>query len=266
MEISDFLRARRALVSPEEAGVPVYGRRRVPGLRREEVAQLAGVSVDYYVRLEQGRGRNVSDAVLDAVARVLRLDGVETAHFKGLVRPKATASIAPQEVRPGVRAYLDSTARPAHLLGRRMDLLAWNAAADAVNGFSALPVPTVPMPNMARQVFLNPETRDFYPDWDEVAAETVAYLRLDAGRHPGDPLMDALVTDLSASPAFERLWGAHLVAEKTFGRKRLRHPRVGLMEFGYETLALPGDADQLVVAYTVPEGSDTASKLAALLT
>ncbi|MEU9042461.1 MULTISPECIES: helix-turn-helix transcriptional regulator [unclassified Kitasatospora] len=274
--LGDFLRTRRARILPEEVGLPSHGRRRVQGLRREEVAQLAGVSVDYYVRLEQGRGGSASDAVLDAVARVLRLDEVETAHLRSLARPpKAPAGAAAgaargrarQQVRPGTRLLLDlMTEVPAFVLGRRMDVLAWNALGDAVNGFSTRTEggPDGP-PNQARHGFLDPAARDYYRQWDAVAAETVSYLRRDAGLHPEDPELSALVGELSVrSEEFGRLWADHLVREKTHGVKLVRHPLVGDLEFGYETLGVNGSPDQLLVVYTAPVGSPTAQKLALL--
>jgi transcriptional regulator with XRE-family HTH domain len=265
-DLGEFLRARRALIGPEEAGLPVFGRRRVPGLRREEVAQLAGVSVDYYVRLEQGRGTGVSDAVLDALARVLRLDEVEHSHLRALARPgrgtRRTRTGAPPLPRPGVRLLLDSFAAPAFLLGPRMDVLAWNVLADAVSGFSARPEEAR---NQARYTFLDPGARDYFTDWPTVAAETVAHLRLYAGRRPGDRRLAALIGELSLdSDDFRRLWAGHQVKEKTHGVKRLRHPVAGDLDLGYETLALPGEPDQVLVVYTAPPESATAEKLAIL--
>jgi transcriptional regulator with XRE-family HTH domain len=265
-DLGDFLRSRRARIGPEEAGLPVHGRRRVPGLRREEVAQLAGVSVDYYVRLEQGRGPGVSDAVLDALARVLRLDEVEHSHLRALARPRQADRRArtgtPPAPRPGVRLLLDSLGAPGFLLGRRMDVVAWNALADAVSGFSTR---SEEARNQARYTFLDPEARDYFTDWPTVAAETVAHLRLDAGRHPGDRKLAALVGELAlASEEFRKLWADHHVREKTHGVKRLRHPVVGELELGYETLALPGEPDRLLVVYTAPPASAAAEKLAIL--
>ncbi|MEV8568109.1 helix-turn-helix transcriptional regulator [Streptomyces sp. NPDC051322] len=262
-ELGDFLRSRRARIQPEEVGLPAHGRRRVPGLRREEVAQLAGVSVDYYIRLEQGRGTSVSDAVLEAVGRVLRLDGTEQQYLREVARPRRTSPVVRQRVRPGLQLLLDTIERaPAFVLGRRMDVLGWNALADAVNGFGRM---TPQNRNMPRQVFLTPEARELYPEWDAVAAETVAHLRLDAGRHPDDKQLAALVGELSLkSDDFRRLWADHLVKEKTYGVKRIAHPVVGELSLPYETLALPGDPDQLLVAYTPQPGSATAERLALL--
>ncbi|MFI1098624.1 helix-turn-helix domain-containing protein [Streptomyces sp. NPDC020917] len=265
--LGGFLQSRRARIQPEEVGLPPYGRRRVPGLRREEVAQLAGVSVDYYIRLEQGRGRHVSDEVLDAVARVLRLDPAEHTHLHDLARPgRATrpgsrTPAASPRVRPGVRLMLDGMQDvPAFVLGRRMDVLAWNDLCGALQDFRPGTVP-----NMVRAVFQSPDARSLYPDWPAVAAETVAYLRLDAGKHPDDPELAALVGELSVkSEDFRRLWADHLVKEKTFGVKRIDHPVAGELELAYETLALPGDPDQTVVVYCAPAGSPTAERLALL--
>ncbi|MFF7634134.1 helix-turn-helix transcriptional regulator [Kitasatospora sp. NPDC008050] len=265
--LGEFLRSRRARIRPEDVGLRSYGHRRVPGLRREEVAQLAGVSVDYYIRLEQGRGQSVSDAVLDAVARVLELGEVEHEHLRALARPprpgdrRAAPARGSRQVRPGLRRLLDMmTDVPAFVLGRRLDVLAWNALADAVAGYS-----TLTQRNVARQVFLDPSARECYPQWEAVAAETVSYLRLDAGRHPDDPKLSALVGELSVrSPEFGRLWADHQVKEKTWGTKLVRHPLVGELELGYETLSLPGDPDQMLVGYTAQAGSPTAQRLALL--
>ncbi|MEE6265953.1 helix-turn-helix transcriptional regulator [Streptomyces noursei] len=268
-ELGDFLRSRRARIQPEEVGLPGHGRRRVPGLRREEVAQLAGVSVDYYIRLEQGRGPSVSDAVLDAVGRVLRLDDTEQEYLRRVARPAAgraaarrapAGGAAPQQVRPGLRLLLDTVDRaPAFVLGRRMDVLAWNDLGDAVVGFSRMAPEDR---NMPRQVFLDPRARELYPDWAAVAAETVAHLRLDAGQHPHDVQLTTLVGELSLrSEDFRRLWADHQVREKSYGVKRLHHPVVGELELPYETLAVPGEAGQLLVVYTAEPGSRTAERL-----
>ncbi|WP_067703845.1 helix-turn-helix transcriptional regulator [Nocardia jejuensis] len=265
-DLGEFLRSRRSRIRPDEAGLREYGRRRVPGLRREEVAQLAGVSVDYYIRLEQGRGRNASDAVLDAVARALRLTDPERLHLYALARPvpaaRAVVAAGADTLRPGARLVLDALTAPAFVLGRRMDVLAWNAMGDAVSGFASVPEGER---NQARYLFLDPAASVLYPDWEEVAAETVAFLRRDAGLHPGDPLLDALVAELSArSEPFRRIWATHTVRDKTHGDKRIQHPVVGLLELGYETLALPGDPDQLLVVYTAAPGSAAAAGLAEL--
>ncbi|MCU1646288.1 MAG: hypothetical protein JWN03_6563 [Nocardia sp.] len=266
-DLGEFLQSRRARIQPSDAGLREYGRRRVPGLRREEVAQLAGVSVDYYIRLEQGRGRNASDAVLDAVARALRLTDPERAHLYALARPSgghlpSTPGVYQDSLRPGARLLLDAITAPAFVLGRRMDVLGWNALADTISGFSALPEAER---NQARSLFLDPAAADFYPEWEIVAAETAAFLRRDAGLHPDDPELAVLVDELSRrSEAFRRIWAAHPVKEKTYGAKLIQHPVLGPLDFGYETLALPGDPDQLLVVYTAVPGSPTAAVLADL--
>ncbi|GGX25647.1 helix-turn-helix transcriptional regulator [Streptomyces lomondensis] len=264
-ELGDFLRSRRARIRPEERGLPSYGRRRVPGLRREEVAQLAGVSVDYYVRLEQGRGPSVSDAVLDAIARVLRLDGAEREYLRAVARPRRRGEDGPAaaRVRPGVQLLLDGMDRnPAYVLDHRMDVLAWNALADALLGLDGSGPGDRSLP---RRLFLDPAARDLYPDWAAVAAQTVAHLRLKAGHHPGDPAMGELVAELSrASAEFRRLWADHLVKPCDHGVKHLRHPVAGLLTLPYETLTVPGAPDRTIVAYTPDPGSETAERLALL--
>ncbi|MFJ1548393.1 helix-turn-helix transcriptional regulator [Streptomyces sp. NPDC088246] len=265
-DLGDFLRSRRARIQPEDVGLNAYGgRRRVPGLRREEVAQLAGVSVDYYIRLEQGRGPSVSNAVLDAIARVLQLDETEHTYLRTVARPGPRASTPPatQRVRPGLRLLLDTLGgAPAFILGRRMDVLAWNALGDAVVGYSRMPPAEL---NIPRQVFLDPTTRELYPEWAAVAAETVAHLRLDAGLHPNDKQLATLVGELSMkSEDFRRLWADHQVKAKTYGVKRIDHPVAGELTLPYETLGVPGDSGQSLVVYTPEPGSETAERIALL--
>ena len=260
--IGEFLRTRRARIQPEDVGLIGYGRRRVPGLRREELAQLAGVSFDYYVRLEQGRSPSVSEAVLDAVSRALRLDETERAHLRNLVRPVARARRAPaaQRVRPEIRrllAMMDSV--PAFVLGRRGTVLAWNALGDAVYGFEAL---APAERNMTRLVFRSPSATEFYPQWDTVAAETVGFLHLEAGRYPDDPQLAALVGDLSLhSDRFRTLWARQDVYDKSHGPKIINHPVVGLLEMNYESFAAPGDTDQLLITYLAEADSPTEDRL-----
>ncbi|MGW2616384.1 helix-turn-helix transcriptional regulator [Streptomyces sp. NPDC001500] len=260
-DLGDFLRSRRARIRPEEVGLPSHGRRRVPGLRREEVAQLAGVSVDYYIRLEQGRGPAVSDAVLDAVARVLRLDDTEHAYLRAVARPRRSAGrpSAPR-VRPGVRALLDSMERtPAFVLDQRMDVLAWNPLADAVFGYGRTGPEGRSIP---RHVFLDPGSRDFYPEWSAVAVQCVAHLRMLAGHHQDDRRLTALVGELSLkSEDFRRLWADHPVRECAYGVKRIQHPVAGSLTFPYETLAVSADPDQTLLVYTPEPGSETEERL-----
>jgi transcriptional regulator with XRE-family HTH domain len=258
-EIAEFLQSRRARLQPEDVGVPSTGeRRRVPGLRRSELAQLAGVSVEYYTRLEQGRAGNVSDMVIDAIAQALRLDATERTHLTDLLRPQPAARrrrrSSPQRLRPGVVQLLNSISSPAFVLGRRMDVLAANRMARLLlTDFDALPGPER---NMARWIFLGDEARELYPDWETVARETVAMLRFDAGRHPDDPELSELIGELSMkSPAFAGWWATHDVTERTFGTKDYRHPVVGELSIRYEALRLPDDPDQLLIAYTTEAGS-----------
>ncbi|REE98795.1 helix-turn-helix transcriptional regulator [Thermomonospora umbrina] len=265
-ELAEFLRSRRARLRPEDVGLQPFGgdRRRVPGLRREELAQLAGVSVDYYVRLEQGRTHNVSEEVLAAVARALRLDDTEHTHLRNLARPgrdRRRAVPPPERVRPGLRRLLEMCEGvPAYVSGRRADVLAWNRMAAAVfTDFGALPPADR---NWARLVFLHEDMQALFPDWTIKGRETVAYLRLQAGTYPDDPGLAALVGELSVkSDHFRRWWADHNVKDKRFGRKAIRHPLVGDMELDYETLQPPGDPDQMLVTYTAAAGSQSEDAL-----
>jgi len=264
-ELRQFLRSRRGRVEPHEVGLPTgEGARRVPGLRREELARLAGVSVDYYVRLEQGRATGASEDVLDAVARALRLDDDERAHLFDLARPTRTRAkqrtARPQRVRPGVLRLLQSTPMPAFVLGRRLDFLATNRMTRALLcDFDARPPRER---NHARWVFLDPAARELYVDWEAVARDNVASLRMDAGRHPDDPELSALVGELSVkSPEFAGWWASHDVLRQTHGTKRYHHPIVGALTVGYEALTLPDDPDQTLFLYTVEPGSPSAEAL-----
>lgn len=221
---------------------------------------LAGVSVDYYMRLEQGRTPAVSDSVLDAVARVLRLDETERAHLRNLVRPAPAKRPAPQRVRPGLRRLLEMAVDvPAFVMGRRSDILAWNPLADALYGFGDLPPEDR---NSARHTFLRPESRTFYRDWPTVAADMVAFLRLDAGRYPDDARVAALVGELSVKDeTFRKLWAQHKVLEKTHGTKLIHHPVVGDLDLDYETLQPTGDPDIVLAVYTARVGSPTEERL-----
>ena len=243
-------------------------RRRVPGLRREELALLAGVSVDYYVRLEQGRGGvHPSESVLAALAEALRLDPAERAHLYRLARPPiapARRRSRPQRVRPQIQQLLDGfVGIPAFVLGRRMDVLAWNELAARLHvDFAALPPR---LRNMPRLVFLDDASRHLYPDWEQVARETAAFLRFEAGAEPDDPDLHALVGELSTrSEAFRRAWARHDVREKSHGTKRFRHPVVGDLELHYETFALPADQRQTLVTYSAEPGSPSETALRVL--
>ncbi|MFE7978485.1 helix-turn-helix domain-containing protein [Streptomyces shenzhenensis] len=264
-ELSEFLRSRRARLKPQDVGLPDFGRhRRVPGLRREELAQLAGVSVAYYTRLEQGNGRNVSAEVLDAIARALRLDDAEQAHLTHLAKGKQHKKKAlgrPQQVRTSLTQLLDTMdGVPAYVVGRRSEILAWNRMAAAVFGdWAELPAGER---NWARLVFLRPDYRDLFVDWEQKAIDIVCALRMDAGCYPDDPRLSALVGELSVKSAdFRRLWATHDVKEKTHGVKRLHHPLVGELSLSFETFKVPGDGDQSMVAYHAEPDSASADGL-----
>ncbi|MFG1643698.1 helix-turn-helix transcriptional regulator [Amycolatopsis sp. NPDC049252] len=263
-ELRDFLRARRARVTPADAGlVPEPGARRVPGLRREEVARLAGVSVDYYVRLERGRNLNVSESVLDAIARALQLDETERRHLVALAKPsrRRPRALAPERVRPGLQRILDTlTEVPAIVTGRRLDLLAANPLAKALyRDFDAVPPRER---NMARFVFLDPLARELYADWESSARSVVATLHLYAGRNPHDPKLAELIGELSVRDHdFRRWWADHDVYQRTHGTKHYRHPVVGDLILGYEALAPTGDQDQVLGVHTVEPGSPSEERL-----
>ncbi|MEU9911704.1 helix-turn-helix transcriptional regulator [Streptomyces sp. NPDC051001] len=264
-ELSEFLRTRRARLKPEDVGLPDFGRhRRVPGLRREELAQLAGVSVAYYTRLEQGNGRNVSAEVLDAISRALRLTDAEHAHLTHLAKPKQhkkKQTGRTQQVRGALLQLLDSIEGvPAYISGRRSDILAWNRMAAAVFGdWSELPPQDR---NWARMVFLRPEYRDLFVEWESKATDIVSYLRMDAGCHPDDPRLSALVGELSVkSEVFRRLWATHDVKEKGYGVKHFRHPLVGELSLSFESFRLSDDSEQMLITYHAEPGSPSAEAL-----
>ncbi|MDX3077545.1 helix-turn-helix transcriptional regulator [Streptomyces sp. NPDC088354] len=254
VELSEFLRRSRARITPESAGLPERGAyRRVPGLRREEVALLAGVSTDYYTRLEQGRQISPSAGVLEAVAAALRLDAAERAHLFDLAGPKpGTArrkAPAVQRVRPGVRRFLDSfTDQAGFILGRRTDVLASNHLARAlITDFDALPARER---NLTRWILLDEAARSLYPDWEQVAEEMTAILRLDAGRHPEDTRTAELVGELAMKSRHFRCWWAdHKVYDRTHGHKRHHHPVVGDLTVDYQAFTMPGETDQTVFLY-----------------
>ncbi|WP_033287039.1 helix-turn-helix domain-containing protein [Streptomyces sp. NRRL F-525] len=262
-ELSEFLRTRRARLKPEDVGLPDFGRyRRVPGLRREELAQLAGVSVAYYTRLEQGNGRHVSTEVLDAIARALRLSDAEHAHLTHLAKPnKKKPAVRAQQVRGPLRTLLDTMdGFPAVLVGRRSDILAWNRMAAAVFGdWAELPAHER---NWARLVFLRPEYRDLFVDWDHKANDVVSQLRMDAGAHPDDPRLSALVGELSVkSEEFRRLWATHDVKEKCHGIQRLHHPLVGELDLRLESFHQAGAHERMLVTYHAEPGSPSEEAL-----
>ncbi|MFE4862369.1 helix-turn-helix transcriptional regulator [Streptomyces sp. NPDC056670] len=265
-ELSEFLRSRRARLKPEDVGLPDHGRhRRVPGLRREELAQLAGVSVAYYTRLEQGNAQNVSVEVLEAIGRVLRLSETEQNHLihvaKGKAKKKRAAAGRPQQVRPALQQLIDAMEGvPAYIVGPRMDILGWNRMAAALLGdMSQLPPQER---NLARHTFLDPASRSLYVDWHSKAVDVVSVLRLCAGCYPDDPQLTALIGELSVkSEEFRTMWAAHTVADKGHGVKRLRHPVVGELTLAYETLKLPDAHDLSLVTFHAEPGSKSQESL-----
>jgi transcriptional regulator with XRE-family HTH domain len=261
-EIRQFLTSRRARITPEQAGLPTYGgsNRRVAGLRREEVALLAGVSVDYYTRLERGNLGGVSEAVLDALAQALQLDEAERGHLFDLARAANTTARprrrpAQQRIRPGIQRILDAmTNAPADLRNGRGDILAANRLGYAL--YSELYIDPVRPANVARFLFLSPRAQEFFPDWESTANDLVANLRTAAGRNPHDRGLQDLVGELSTrSQEFRSRWAAHNVRLHQTGRKRLHHPVVGDLELTYEVLALPADPGLALVVYGAEPGS-----------
>ncbi|WP_086663519.1 helix-turn-helix domain-containing protein [Lentzea kentuckyensis] len=262
-ELSEFLRSRRARLSPDDVGLPRYGRaRRVPGLRREELAQLAGVSVAYYTRLEQGHGRNVSNEVLDAIANALQLNDAERTYLRNITacpfgnKKKKTT----RQVRPALKHLLDNVGVPAYIGGRRSDVLAWNPMAAALFGDWGELEPRER--NWARFIFLQPSYQQLFVNWESKAADVVGFLRMDAGCYPNDPGLTALIGELSVkSELFRQLWAKHDVKDKSFGTKVLRHPLVGEMTLQYETLRMPSEPDLFLSTYHAEPGTASAEAL-----
>lgn len=256
-ELGAFLKARRMELSPAMVGLPdTGGRRRVKGLRREEVALLASISTDYYTRLEQGR-RQASQSVLETLAEVLHLDDDERDYAFELAgrdeaRPRRRTV---QKVQPQLRRLLDDlTTTPAMVLGRRMDVLAWNPMAAAlITDFGKIPEK---QRNMVRLVFMDPAFRTLYPEWKTVAHTCVAQLRMEAARDPHDPRLSALVGELSVQDAdFRRWWGAHHVAVRGMGTKVYHHPVAGDLTLEWDTLTCATDPDQQLVTWTAEPGT-----------
>jgi transcriptional regulator with XRE-family HTH domain len=254
-EIREFLTSRRAKITPDQAGLTAYGPRRVPGLRREEVAVLAGVSVPYYTRLERGNLRGVSEGVLDALARALQLDDAERAHLFDLARAagpmaKQRRRSAPKRIRPGVQRFLDAiTGAPALLQNSRLDILAANQLARAL--YSELFADPAQPHNHARFNFLNPRAHDLYPDWERGADDAVALLRAEAGRDPYDRDLTDLIGELSTrSEEFRTRWADHNVRLHQTGAKRFHHPVVGELTLTFEMMELAADPGLHVLTYT----------------
>ncbi|KUO15391.1 helix-turn-helix domain-containing protein [Streptomyces dysideae] len=258
-ELREFLRSRRARLRPEDVGLPSHGRRRVPGLRREELAQLAGVSYAYYARLEQGYGDTMSVEVLDAVARALRLTEEERGHLIRLAQPdrQSTTQAAPrpQRLRPTLQHLLDTLGVPAYAVDRRMDIVGWNRLAAAVFGDWAQLPPEER--NVARLTFLSPEARDRFADPEGVALRVAGVLRMNAGKSPDDSHFSSLIQELSQkSEEFRRLWARHEVSCGTIGESvRIRHPLAGEFDLVHEPMALPGGAPMRLMTYHAEPGS-----------
>jgi transcriptional regulator with XRE-family HTH domain len=260
-DIAEFLTSRRAKVTPGQVGLPTYGPRRVAGLRREEVASLAGVSVEYYKRLERGNVSGVSDGVLEALARALQLDDAERAHLHDLARAAGRSGFdspqrrsPAQRVRPVVMRILDSITAPAIVRNSRVDYLAANPLGRAL--YAPLLEGREQPANSARFTFLDPVAQDFYADWERTAKDLVAHLRSEAGRNPYDRGLSDLVGELSTrSEAFRSWWAAHNVRYHRTGTKRLHHPVVGALELSYEVMELPADAGLTISVYSAEPGS-----------
>src|SRR5271154_1899872 len=266
-DIREFLTSRRAKITPEQAGLPAYGRnRRVKGLRREEVAMLAGISVEYYTRFERGNAAGASEDVLEGVVRALQLDDAERAHLFDLVRA-ANATSRPtrrsptqERVRPTVQRILDSITAPAYVRNGRLDLLAANTLGHALYA----PVFEEPggFPNMARFIFLSQRASAFFDDWEKIANDAVAILRAEAGRDPYDKLLTQLIGELSTrSDEFRVRWAAHNVKFHRTGAKTLHHPVVGDLTLDYEAMDLPGDSGQRILVYSAEPGSPSQQAL-----
>lgn len=274
-DIRDFLASRRARITPEQAGLPTSGRRRVPGLRREEVAVLAGVSTEWYTRLEKGHINGVSEDVLDAVARALHLDDDERTYLFDLARAAQPAGRAPRrrkavDIPPRVQWLLDSmTLSAAFVTNGRLDIVAANTLARAVLSpvFDSDTGDDRGRPNFARYYFLDPAAKDFVADWDQAVTITAALLRAEAGRYPNDKALRELIGELSTlSTEFRTLWAAHDVRIHHGGVKTFNHPDAGPLELTYQPLDLPlstQEAHSLTI-YTAEPGSPDEDRLKVL--
>lgn len=267
-EVREFLSSRRARISPQQAGLPAYGgNRRVKGLRREEVAMLAGVSIDYYVRMERGNLAGASDGVLDSLASALQLDEAEREHLYALARESGTGSSRrrrrqPGTVRPALQQLLDAiTDAPAWIRNGRHDVLAMNQLARALYA-PVLADPRRPA-NTARFVYLDPEAAErFFVDYDKITRDAAAMLRMEAGQNPHDEDLIALVGELSTrSELFRKQWASQDVRFHRSGRKRLRHPAVGQLDLDFEAMPLPGDPGFQLNVYTAAPGTPSADGL-----
>jgi transcriptional regulator with XRE-family HTH domain len=265
-EVREFLSSRRARITPEQAGLPAYGgNRRVTGLRREEVAMLAGVSVDYYVRMERGNLSGASEGVLHALARALQLDDPEREHLFALARATGPSRrprrAVATTVRPAVQQVLDAFSdAPAWVRNGRHDIVAMNRLGRALYA-PVLADPRRPA-NTTRFVYLDPAAPEFFVDWERIAGDAAAMLRLEAGRNPLDPALIELVGELSTrSEIFRRRWASHDVQFHRSGRKRLRHPVVGQLDLNYESMELPSEPGLTLNVYTAAADTPTADAL-----
>ncbi len=262
-EIRDFLTTRRARITPEEAGLPAFGEnRRVPGLRREEVAMLAGVSVDYYIRLERGDARGASEEVLDGVARALQLDDAERAHLRDLLRSSDIATIVrPEGVRPEVRLIVDAmVGMPAMVRNRRLDILYANALGYAL--YSEMYRNPERPANPARFLFLDQTSNIFSEDWERAAYDMVALLHAEYGRNPADHALSELVEELtSKSERFRELWNDHEVLFHRTGVGHFHHPEAGDLTLVYEDLDIAADPGQTILVFTAEPGSESEQAL-----
>lgn len=269
-ELGEFLKARRAAVSPSSAGIPDTGsRRRVPGLRREEVAALVGLSTDYYVRLEQGRGGRPSESVLEAIAAVLLLDDTEREHLRHLAHPRRRAQwVAPERLVAATRAFIDTLTVPALVMTASTQVVGWNDLARRVFGDFAEHPPHER--NTAWLLFCDDDVAARHRDWEASARDTVGMLRMAAGRNPHDPAVMALVDELSVhSLTFRKYWCEHHVYEKSTGLTQLRHPEVGDIDLTFIAWATPATPNQILVTYTPEPGSvsaDAVDRLAVKIT
>ncbi|WBQ08179.1 helix-turn-helix domain-containing protein [Kribbella sp. CA-293567] len=264
-DLGDFLKTRRGQLRPEAAGIKTYDeRRRVPGLRREEVALLAGISVPYYTRLEQGQSHRASPEILDAIARALSLTEAERIHLHALAdaqqRRPSQRRRAPERITEATIALLDALgAAPAIVLGRSTEVLAWNRQGHALYaGHLAFDAPQQPAtrPNMARLVFLDAHTRELYSGWPAKARAVVGNLRIAVARNPGDPLLLGLIGDLTVnSPEFAKLWADHRIKTCHVTDYEMRHPLVGTLTVTQQTLQSPSQPDQFIVVSTASPGS-----------
>ncbi|MGP9724472.1 helix-turn-helix transcriptional regulator [Corynebacterium sp. AOP40-9SA-29] len=275
-EIRDFFMSRRARITPDQVGLPyVSGKRRVPGLRREEVAMLAGVSVEYYTRMERGRIGGASESVLDAVAKVLKLSEAERSHLYHLAQHASTPSRTTRRSSTGkrntnplddsVRQVLESMTVPAIVQNRRLDLLAANDLGKGL--YYTLDFSGDQVPNFARFAFLDPRAESFYLDQEQSRSLIVGTLRASAGRDPLDRELTSLIGELSAcSSDFATRWARHDVHIHSYGRKSINHPVAGKLDLSYSDFALPGDPETSITTYTADPGSATADGLVLLST